>query len=473
MPIVFGDLDPQREQRSLDRLGEGLGIFMQLKQQKDAERDRERQQALSRFFDLAYRMPEVAAAAGPQIVKKYGEDIPELGGMVSYLQNQRQASDKIEQAGQKWMSQADRMRQENEESVQRQLLLAAPTSPFGMPNTQALQGAMAQSQVHPDTFLQRSAENLPPADRVAAGVWAKQRDFKAPDPQYQQRFDPLRDLPQTTRGVLASEKGWLPPETSKAARIGANMEEGAREGLRRDLDAEQSRRADRSAAISERGLDLRERGLDLRARESRGGGSKATLSDYKDARKFLADTESSLRDRVKAQQKAWDAEQKARKKEAWRARLEGKEAEEGDLGPRPEAPEELLPVNLNKMARKVVSEGLDPVAAEARMQEMVAQYQQLASEGVDQSKAVKRVLGESPKANFSDVRGGASGKAVVQPKSHATPGQPRDPKQFVSEGLSYLESLDAEKAAKVRAAVQGMDPLQAAAEMEELLRDLE
>lgn len=410
MPITFGDLDPNRQTRQLENLGQGLGLYLSLKRQREDERRRERESALSRFFDLAGRMPEVAATAGPEIVRKYGSEVPELAGMVSFLQNQGAVTRKVEDAGQSWLSGADRLQQENQESVQRRLALSMPTSPFGMPNLQAFQGAVEASQVHPDTFLQRSAEGMSPSERMAAGIWAKERGLSMPKPYYERRPDPLRDLTQDVRGVYLADQGVLPPDTARSARIKGKLEEGAPDKVRRDLDASRTERANQAAELSRRAQDQRDRSLGIQERQLslRGSGGGTTTAQLRASRKFLTDTEKALSDRAKERQKAWDAE--ARQREA---NLE----EIDDLGPRPSVPSKLTPRQANQLVRRATEIATSTPEEEALLEAMVSQYHELVAGGAKPEAAVRQALEMSASPtppDFGNVQSGVSGPAVPQ-----------------------------------------------------------
>jgi hypothetical protein len=355
--------NPSSGPNAIRKAGEGLRVFLQIKDQREAERTREREEALSRFFNLAQKMPEVAERAGPEIVRKYGRDVPELAGMVEWLGNQKAIRQQMEGAGTSWLSGADVLQQQHQQSVQRKAMLALPPSPFGAPNLKAAGAALQEAAVHPDSFLQRSAEQMSPSQRMAAGIWAKEQGLPMPEPQYTTRPDPMRDLPQNQRALRISGT----PEQMQAARVGADLESGARatsrEGLARFLDQSRNRRAEAAAAISSRGLGLREQELALRRSEATAA-KTGEAAGYKAIRPLVAETATAMRSMSAEQAKAWDAEVKEALggKTSSIARDEARLAVTERLGPRPTTSTPMLPGHMNDIARMITREATTPPA---------------------------------------------------------------------------------------------------------------
>lgn len=395
--VVVGDLDPNRRQRQLQQVGEMGHMFVQLALQKKAENERRRQAELQRAYTMIADYPEIVDQ--PQGMA-LGEKFPELAPVVQAARNRSSALRKINRAGETWMERADRLARENQERIQRELVLAQPTTLFAPPNMKALRGAMEAANVHPDQFLQQSAEGLAPSERVAANIWAKERGLQAPEPHYTRRFDPMRDLPQSLRAVHQAEAGGLAPDTSRAARVGANIEEGAREELKRELDAARDRRARRSAEIAERGLDIRERRLDL---EESGRGGKL----YKSSRDFFGETHDAYLGALRDKQKAWDEELKRAEKEGatTRDRRAARNRIVETLGPRPEPPPKMMPGHKNALTRRVIdelSQGEDGSTRDVAVEEVEATIQAIMEwygnlttvKGLSPSDAVAVILGE-------------------------------------------------------------------------------
>lgn len=385
MPLTFGNLDPYRKNRQLEQLRDVGMMFVQMSSQKKAEEERKRQAEMSRVLEMLNRYPEVVdQPAGQDLARKF----PELAPIVQVVRDRTKILGQVNQAGESWLGGADELAKEHQEKLKRQAFLAMPTSPFAPPNLNAVGSLIQESQVHPDTFLQESAESLSPSERIAANIWGRERGLKVPQPQYTRRPDPMRDLPQQQRALRIPGT----PEQERAARIQANLEPGAKEAERREIEKAKDRRAAISAEISERGLDLRERGLDLRERESTGKGT-----GYKESRKLLGNTLDTMSDRLKTQQEAWDDELKEAQADA--IGPEDKQAAQTSLverlGPRPEVPPKPLPGHLNRLTRKIVEEAETVEEAEAAMEAVSAWYARLTTaKGLSPSDAMAVILGE-------------------------------------------------------------------------------
>lgn len=382
---TYGDLDPYAAYRPLDQIRDLGMMYVNLSMRKKAEQEKRRQQELERAYQQLGKYPEVVDTPyGNSLAERF----PELAPVVSVLRNRSQILGEIDQAGKTWMSGADQKYQEHQQSLARQMALSAPVSPYAPPNLNALGSLMRESQVHPDTFLQESAEALTPSQRVAANIWGKERGLKVPEPQYMRRPDPMRDLPQQQRALRIPGT----PEQERAARIQANLEPGAREAEQRAREEAKDRRAKVAAEISNRGLDLRERGMDLRERESTDRGT-----GYKESRKLLSETLSTVSERLANQQKAWDAELKEAQRDArgTKAKSAAQIALVERLGPRPEAPPKPLPGHLNRLTRKIVEEAATVEEAEAAMAAVSEWYVRLTTtKDLSPADAIAVILGE-------------------------------------------------------------------------------
>lgn len=306
MPLTFGNLDPYHRHRQLERLGEGLSLFMQVRQQKQAERDRERQQALSRFFELAEKMPEVAAQAGPDIVRRYGKDVPELQGMVDWLQNQGKVRQRLQSAGERYLQTADQLAQRNEAraTTPGQGPLAG-ISPFA--NAPQLanvpSAATAPGQPGSDLAFVEAARTLSPSDRQAAELWAKQEGVPFPERFQPSPFDPYEDLTQKGRGLLAAQRGEVTGEVAEGQRIQAGLPgfETAGQKLQREMEAKRDARARELADLRDRrtaaGQEIQRRKVSVQERREerlRAGGSAAVKP-----RELAGEVKSSLLDSQK------------------------------------------------------------------------------------------------------------------------------------------------------------------------------
>lgn len=385
MPLTFGDTDPYYKYRQLEQLRDVGMMFVQMSSQRKQEEERKRQAEMSRALEMLKRYPEVVdQPAGEDLARRF----PELAPIVAVVRDRSKLLGQVNQAGEAWISGADQRAQEHQKSLARKMALAAPHSPFAPPNLSALGSLMEESQVHPDTFLQESAESLTPSQRVAANIWGKERGLKVPEPQYTRRPDPMRDLPQQQRALRIPGT----PDQKRAARIQANLEPGARELEQRTREEAKNRRAAVAAEIAERGLDLRERGLDLREKSSSGAGA-----GYKESRKLLSDTLGTVSERLVNQQKAWDAELKEAQKglSGNLAKDAAKQVLTERLGPRPEAPPKLLPGHLNRLTRKIVEEASTVEEAEAAMEAVAEWYVRLTTtKKLSPAEAMAVILGE-------------------------------------------------------------------------------
>lgn len=395
--------NPSSGPNAIRRTGE---MFVPLVLERRQREHQKRQAEMERALEMLQRYPEVVDR--PEGAK-LAEQFPELAPIVSVVRNRTRNLGAMEQAGTSWLSGADALQQEHQQSLQRKAMLAMPTSPFGAPNLKAASAALQETQVHPDTFLQRSAERMSPSQRMAAGVWAKERGAPFPEPY----FPTLEDLPQNQRALEMAKRGDIDPETARAARISGGLEEGSREKIRRDLEAAKDRRAAVAAEISGRGQDLRERGLDLQAEglahrkaTAKSGGEKS----YKATRGLLTDTLSTYRSRASEQQKAWDAELSTEGKRAEDEAVDNPRAFAQQrvverLGARPEVPKIPLPGFLNRMARQVATEATSVEEAESIVQMLTESYVKLTTRhGLSPEQAVKVILGEAPEPDLLPKR---------------------------------------------------------------------
>lgn len=297
----FGDIDPYYKQRQLEKFGQIGQMFVGLAQERRQREEQRRQAELARVLTMIDQYPEV-------VDRPEGEDLaerfPELAPILGVVKNRNRTAQNMEQAGQGWITRAEQINQ------QREAMAAAPQNPLAGISPLAAAPALAANPPAPaqpgqptaDLALVEAARTMSPAQRAQAEVWAKARGLEFPKLHQPEIFDPWQDLPQKNRAVLAGELGQLPPNTVRSARVGANLEEGAREQVRRDLDAARGERADRAAAISSRGLDLRDRSLDLQESRAARGGAEAGLTPYQERRIRTArvkDLKTRLQDTTK------------------------------------------------------------------------------------------------------------------------------------------------------------------------------
>lgn len=281
--MIFGDIDPYYRQRQLEKFGQVGQMFVGLAQERRQREEQRRQAELARVLRMIDQYPEV-------VDRPEGEDLatrfPEIAPILGVVKNRNRTAQNMEKAGQGWLTRAEQIDQ------QRAAMAAAPQNPLAgisplaaAPGLAANPPAPAQTgQPSADLALVEAARTMSPAERVQAETWAKARGLQFPKLHQPEVFDPWQDLPQKNRAVLAGELGQLPPDTVRSARVGANIEEGAREKVRRDLDAARGERADRAAAISSRGLDLRDRSLDLQESQAARGGTEPGLTPYQERR---------------------------------------------------------------------------------------------------------------------------------------------------------------------------------------------
>lgn len=380
MVIRFGDIGPDPRQESLDQVRELGQFFVGLSLDRKEKEERRRRQELQRAYKMLSENPEIVDHPQGEAL---GEKFPELAPMVHAARNRSSILKKVRGAGESWLSEADRRAKENQESVQRQMMLSMPTSPFSPPNLQAMGSAFRKAQVHPDQHLQEAAESLPPSERVAANIWARSRGLKAPEPQYQRRPDPFRDLPQSQRALRIPGT----PEQERAARIGARLEEP--EGTKKSR-ALSERRAD----LQEWGLRLRERDINLDETDSRTLGSMG----YKTPRKFFGASHDAYLERIDTRQEAWDEELEKLQDDDLLT-TEEKEGLKKDLtfrlGPRPKSPPKMLPGQMNRITRKILDEAGSPEEIEQSTEIALEAYRRLTiEEKLSPADAVAVILGE-------------------------------------------------------------------------------
>lgn len=382
---VFGDIDPYYKQRQLEKFGQIGQMFVGLAQERRQREEQRRQAELARVLKMIDQYPEV-------VDRPEGEDLaerfPELAPILGVVKNRNRTAQNMEQAGQGWLTRAEQIDQ------QRAAMAASPQSPLAgisplanAPELAANPPAPAQpGQPSADLALVEAARTMSPAERVQAETWAKARGLQFPKLHQPEVFDPWRDLPQKNRAVLAGELNQIPPDTARSARVGANLEEGAREKVRRDLDVARGQRAERAAAISERGLDLRDRSLDLQESRAKGGGAEPGLTPYQE-RRVRVGRVKELKTRLQDTTKQMEESSSKRRP--------------GSSGKPDPAVPRLLPVHANKVAEwigrnaeelsKSTGRGIDEwvVTLESKVLE---EYENLTRLGISRNEAIDMIF---------------------------------------------------------------------------------
>lgn len=399
---TFGDIDPYYRQRQLEKFGQVGQMFVGLAQERKQREEERRQQELARVLRMIDQYPEVVdRPEGRDLAERF----PEVAPILDVVRNRNRIGQGLEQSGQQWLTRADQIAQ------QRAAMAAAPQQPLAGISPLANAPEMAASPPQPlqpgqppaDMALVDAARTMSPAERARAEVWAKARGLTFPKLHEPEVFDPWQDLPQKNRAVLAGELGQLPPDTVRSARVGANIEEGAREKVRRDLDVARGERADRAAGISERALDLRDRALDLQESRPAGGkepkpaSQKVELKNHaRDlAEAAQADRESSWQSRL--QLMGYEVEDE---KEGTYKGPDGKKYTRAQIlrqnkGLRPPDPPQESHLDLIAAAvnRRLLARQIDAEAAAVAVERAIAKYMALLDEGKTPQQAYRALTG--------------------------------------------------------------------------------
>lgn len=265
--LATGTSDPNFYARQAQATSAALSTFADALQQRRARQDAADQQAVKTAFSLLAEYPELADSPyGQQLREQYGEDHPEIPGLLDVISKRNQLANQIPQSGakamQKWTDlnstyQADQQRLASlpdttsvsmpldtaTQSIfsspggptappQPPLRSAAGTDPRGdlgpylssgepqpplraaqnvtldLPNPEKLALAKKLQGTNPEMFPLTALQSLPPDDQLRASIYLKGQGYNLPDLSV---VDQLKMLPEDVRGLEMVRLGMIPP----------------------------------------------------------------------------------------------------------------------------------------------------------------------------------------------------------------------------------------------------------------------
>jgi hypothetical protein len=304
--IGTGVSDPDFYSHQASRLGGAISSIVGGWRQRQEQKAAEDQAEIDRAFKVMQQAPELADTWGAALVKKYGSQYPEVPAMVSVIQNRKALAKEIPEAGTAWEAAVQKRKDEHTAAQARAASMPdyvdhpiGPNSlipgPAGLalslagaigPNAEKQKEMARLQQVDPNYFTGEALNDLPVHQANAARLYAKEKGIPIAQ---RTPFDPNRDLPNTERGLLASEQGLIAPDskTAEALRIAAHLESSPallqQQGFQHDervgRETEAQTMLDKREAALKARMSLSER--IAMAREDRHVADQKQLIDYR------------------------------------------------------------------------------------------------------------------------------------------------------------------------------------------------
>lgn len=237
--------------RKLQMLGGTIESLRQRAEQRRQQKEQMDRAEVQRFLSAAEGMPELAGTWGQEIKKKYGAKYPEVGPIIDAISKRAEIPAMVERAGTDFASRVNTLEQkraQREQQIQQMpdtidAQIPAPQygpfgavgqalSPFGIqqqpisvpaPNEEKQQALAEHQSVDPAFIPFMAAQEMPYEQRLAAGVWAKQRGGSIPAPS---GFDPFGDdLSDQDKMALAVQQGRITGEPAEAWRFRAGLKQ--------------------------------------------------------------------------------------------------------------------------------------------------------------------------------------------------------------------------------------------------------
>lgn len=237
--------DPDFYARKLQMLGGTIESLRQRSEQRRQQKEQMDRAEVQRFLSAAEGMPELAGTWGQEIKKKYGAKYPEVGPIIDAISKRAELPAMIESAGNDFSSRVNAMEQQRAQREQQIAempdtidvpvpmpqygpfgIVGQVLSPLGIqqqpitapvPNVEKQRALAEHQSVDPAYIPFMASQEMPYEQRLAAGIWAKQRGSSIPAPS---GFDPFGDdLPDDIKAQLAAQKGLLTGETGEAVTV--------------------------------------------------------------------------------------------------------------------------------------------------------------------------------------------------------------------------------------------------------------
>lgn len=327
--------------RKLQMLG---GTIEGLRQRAEERRQKKEQMELAevqRFFSAAEGMPELASTWGSEIKAKYGSKYPGVGQMVDAISKRAELPAMVESAGTDFASRVNAMEQKRAQREQQiaqmpdtiDAQIPVPQygpfgavgqalAPFGIqqqpvtvpvPNEEKQRAFAEHRSVDPAYIPFMAAQEMPYEQRLAAGIWAKQRGGSIPAPS---PFDAFGDdLSDQDKMALAVQREIITGEPAEAWRVRAGLKQSPRrlqeQGYQRDeriadetfserdriaRNTDQEKQANRKLALEKERLEYAHR-LAV-AREDRNFTHQSDLISQREANED-GDIEDTVKDLAK------------------------------------------------------------------------------------------------------------------------------------------------------------------------------
>jgi hypothetical protein len=419
MPVLGTTTDSNFYHRQAAQMGDALRLFVDNLHQRRAEKEAKEQAEINSAFKAMQDMPELADTWGNDITRKYGKKYPELESIVATIRQRYRLQQEVPEAGKRFEDLWGRKEadfQAQQENLARMPDTVAADLPFGfgipaqttvqLPNPHKAEAQKAISQVRPELFSRDAWNELPPHQRLAALPYMKAHGYEIPE---QTPFDPFGQLSEKSRGMLAVERGYVPPESETAKVIRG---EGGRELTPEEIAKEKFSTAEREAREAhdkqqrEESHRLQVQRINLQsslraAAEARQISGQKEIIDYRQSKKGDGGGEGGAGltwKPIVADSKAAAAEWDAKHTAALaglreQARADANAAFIKENGNRPSVIGE---VPARRIAREVRGRKLDGEAADQAIVEMSATYMaEKARKGVSEQEALNRALGKS------------------------------------------------------------------------------